>query len=240
VYLMADITQNGTVANVTGQICKLEIPPVPLQGQDPLIFTPGPGLIESVKPVMAAGTLGGLTTCSTFKSDTLTVVIGADVTPITAVLPQATSTGGLANYCGQQASTPCDPDPVGTNCACDQEKDGKPGATLLAMNVPGLTDLKEIYAALRTSFKLDGQVFSSDVIRGNVDATLDIGVLDCLHVQSATSMMPCSQGDRAALKGFSPSITQNPQNPSTFRTRKITATTDCSALVTMIPTLFPR
>ncbi|MCC6994815.1 MAG: hypothetical protein IT370_09420, partial [Deltaproteobacteria bacterium] len=120
------------------------------------------------------------------------------------------------------------------------EKDDKPGSTLIAMNVPGLTDLKEIYAALRTSFALDGQVFSSNEVRGKVTATLDLGILDCLHVPSPTSSFPCTAGDRSALRGFSPTITQNPQNPSTFRTKKVAADMDCAMLVQMIPTLFPR
>ena len=150
VYLLADLTTTGVTGNVVGKLCKLEIPPVPLEGQAPLIFTPGPGLIESVKTVSAAGMLGGNTTCSTFKSDVLTVILGADVMPITGLLPQTTTTGAPAPYCAGDLKTDCDPDPTGTNCACDQEKDDKPGSTLIAMNVPGLTDLKEIYAALRT------------------------------------------------------------------------------------------
>ena len=240
VYLLADITTTGVTGNVVGKLCKLEIPPVPLEGQAPLIFTPGPGLIESVKMVSAAGMLGGNTTCSTFKSDVLTVILGADVMPITGLLPQTTTMGAPAPYCAGDLKTDCDPDPTGTNCACDQEKDDKPGSTLIAMNVPGLTDLKEIYAALRTSFALDGQVFSSNEVRGKVTATLDLGILDCLHVPSPTSSFPCTAGDRSALRGFSPTITQNPQNPSTFRTKKVAADMDCAMLVQMIPTLFPR
>jgi len=59
--------------------------------------------------------------------------------------------------------------------ACDQESDGKPGATLLAYNVPAV-NLDMIYATLRTEFSLDGQVFSSDKVQGQIDATIEQGI----------------------------------------------------------------
>ena len=34
-------------------------------------------------------------------------------------------------FCAGDFKTDCDPDPTGTNCACDQEKDDKPGSTLM-------------------------------------------------------------------------------------------------------------
>ena len=63
-------------------------------------------------------------------------------------------------------------------CACDQEGDNRPGATLIAHNVPAIA-LDQVYVTLRTTFSLNGQVWSADLIKGEIDAALDQGILAC-------------------------------------------------------------
>jgi len=174
--------------------------------------------------------------CADFKSGTFTIVMGALFEPSqiqTAPLPEADAMGKFP-FCPPSADTPCSL-AIGTNCACDQESDGKPGATLLAYNVPAV-NLDEIYATLRTSFALDGQVFSSDKVAGEIDATIEQGILGC-HKTDGTE---CNASEVGAVENLNPKITQQPGNPSQFRSARVPAGTTCAQIVAMQDTLFPR
>lgn len=232
--LLMDITQNGTDVDVVATLCDIEIPDVPISGQDmPIHFEPGPGLIESVQPVAGTASLDGTTTCSTFASDPITLVIGARLDPPDqGVLPEANSEG-VFTECAP-AGTDCEL-AIGTNCVCDQESDGKPGATLLAMNTPAVM-LEEVYVDLRTSFSLNGEVFSSDLIVGEIDATLEQGILACQKEGGD----PCSPGEVGAIKNLNPDVTQQPGNPSTFRSVRVADGLTCAQLIEMKDQLFPR
>lgn len=230
--LLMHVTQSGQTVAVTATMCDIKIPEIPLAGQnEPVRFVAPPALIASVKDVMAAATLGGTQTCATFTSDPITIVLGARMDPPNAgTLPEADS-NGMFPVCA--AGPTCDL-AIGSNCVCDQEDDGKPGATLLAMNTPAV-DLAEVYVDLRTTFSLSGQVFSSDDIRGEVTATLEQGILDCLK----SNGNDCSNAEVNAIKNINPDITQLENEPSTFRAVRVDAGLSCAQLIAMKGTLFP-
>jgi hypothetical protein len=232
--LALDITQQGEDVGVTAELCDLQIPDVPVSGQErPVHFEPGPGLLASVRPVTGTGQLDGQTTCSNFTSDPITLLIGARMSPPTqGILPEADSTG---------AFTTCLPATAGcyeaitTNCVCDQEDDGQPGATLRASNVPAVP-LEQVYVNLRTTFSLAGQVWSSDLILGEVDASLEQGILGC---RKAGDVL-CNNGEVGLVKNLNPDITKSEEEPSTFRAVRVPAGTTCAEILTLRDDLFPR
>jgi hypothetical protein len=174
--------------------------------------------------------------CADFKSGKFTIVLGAlfDPTEIqTAPLPEADANGQF-RFCPPSADTACAL-AIGNSCACDQESDAAPGATLLAYNVPAV-NLDKIYATLRTEFSLDGQVFSSDEVQGEIAATIEQGILGCHKTDGSA----CTAGEVGAVKNLNPMITQQPGNPSRFRAARVPPGTTCAQIVQMKDTLFPR
>ncbi len=232
--LLLDSTQSGSSAMVDATLCEIKIPDIPLSGQPmPVHFEAPKALIDSVPPVTSSAMLSGTTTCSTFTSQKITLILGAILDPPeTAPLPEANSSGNFTK-CGG-ALMPCSL-AIGANCVCDQETDMLPGATLLAMNTPAV-NLDKVYVDLRTSFTLAGQVFSSDLIEGTVDATLQQGILGC-HKADNTE---CNSAEVGAIKNINPTITQNPTMPSTFRAVRVGDTLTCQQLIDMKDQLFPR
>jgi hypothetical protein len=233
-----DVTQNGQQIQVTASACGIQIPDVPIQGQEkPIHLEVTQATVDSVSGVIGSATLSSPDqVCADFKSGKFTIVLGAlfDPTEIqTAPLPQADA-DGMFRFCPPSADTPCSL-AIGNSCACDQESDGKPGATLLAYNVPAV-NLDMIYATLRTEFSLDGQVFSSDKVQGQIDATIEQGILGCHKTDGAT----CTAGEIGAVKNLNPTITQQPGNPSRFRSARVPAGTTCAQIVAMKDQLFPR
>jgi hypothetical protein len=230
--LLLDIEQKGTAVAVKARVCDLEIPEVPISGQDrPIRFTLGAGLLDSVPEVAGTATLGGTTTCATFTSAPITVTIGARMSPPTGgTLPEANAMGQFSE-CLPAASS-CEA-AITNNCVCDQELDHKPGATLLAENVP-VVSLKEVYVNLRTTFSLAGAVFSSDEIEGEVTAQLEQGILACAKVGGGA----CSAAEVGAVKNLNPDIEQNAE-PSTFRAVRVAADLDCAGLKARRSELFP-
>lgn len=236
--LVMDIVQNGTSVSVVAGGCGIDIPDVPIAGQDqPIRFEVPQATIESVTGVMGSGALSSPNeVCATFDTDKFTLVLGAVLDPTTietSPLPEADENGNF-RFCPPSADTTCDL-AIGSNCACDQEGDGKAGTTLLAYNVPAV-NLDEVYVALRTSFSLDGEVFSSDLVNGEIDATIELGILGC-HIAGGDS---CSAGQIGAVKNLNPVITQQPGNPSLFRAVRVPPGTTCTQIVEMRDELFPR
>lgn len=236
--LVMDIVQTGTSVTVVAGGCGIDIPDVPIAGQDqPIRFEVPQATIESVTGVMGNGTLSSPNeVCATFETEKFTLVLGAVLDPTTietAPLPEADDNGNF-RFCPPSADTTCDL-AIGSNCACDQEGDGKPGTTLLAYNVPAV-NLDQVYVALRTSFSLDGEVFSSDLVNGEIDATIELGILGC-HIAGGDN---CSPGQIGAVKNLNPVITQQPGNPSLFRAVRVPAGTTCTQIVEMRDELFPR
>ncbi|MCE9576687.1 MAG: hypothetical protein K8W52_26305 [Deltaproteobacteria bacterium] len=233
-----DVVQTGTDVKVVAEACGIQIPDVPIQGQEkPIHFVVPDATIQSVSGVAGNAVLSSATaTCSTFKSDTFTIVLGARFDPTeirSAPLPEADANGTF-RFCPPSADTACAL-AIGNGCACDQEGDGKVGATLQAFNVPAV-DLDEVYVTLRTSFSLDGQVFSSDAVVGDIDATIAQGILGC-HKSAGG---PCNASEVGAVKNLNPMITQQPGNPSRFRSARVPTTATCADIVAMKDTLFPR
>jgi hypothetical protein len=231
-----DIMQDGTRVAVTAEACSIDIPDVPISGQDqPIRFDVPDETVASVAGVVGAATLSSPSeTCAEFTSETFTIVIGAILDPeATAPLPVAADDGSFA-FCAPTADTRCDL-AIGVNCACDQEADGRAGATLRASNVPAV-DLDEVYVALRTRFSLAGEVFSSDLILGEIDATIEQSILGC----SLASGAACNAGQVGAVKNLNPTITPQLGNPSTFRAVRVPDGTACADIIAQRDELFPR
>jgi hypothetical protein len=232
--LLLQITQTGRDVAVVAYPCDIQIPDVPVAGQDkPVHFDLGPGLIQSVMPVSGHASLDGDTTCAKFTSDPITLLLGARMNPkTTGTLPEADSTGA---YPGCLPATDDCYTAITYQCACDQEQDGNPGATLLASNIPGVP-LDQVYVDLRSTFSLDGQVWSSDQIRGEVTASLEQGILGCRKMGGT----PCSAGEVTLVKNLNPKITPSTADPSIFRAVRVDPQMTCDQLKAMKDQLFPR
>jgi hypothetical protein len=226
--LLLDLDQTGQDINAQALICDLQIPKIPvLSTQQPIEFVLAPALVESIGQVPLPVTLDGTTTCSHLTSQRVTFVIGAKV-GASSPLPKADANGDFVR-CEPE---PCEQLSATSDCACDQEPDGKPGATLAAQHVP-LFPLTEIYASVRAGFSLTGTVFSSDRVEGSVDATLEEGILGC-----AEATKQCDTAELAAIIAFNPTITKSTVDPSTFLGVRVPATTTCAQLRAMRDTLF--
>jgi hypothetical protein len=236
ILLLLDVEQQGMdVRVVRSRPCALKVPDVPLAGQDkPVQFDVSQRLIDSIRPVEdKRATLDGTVTCAAFVSEPITLLIGARLSPPTAgTLPEADAAGNFS-VC-QPSQADCY-DAITNMCACDQEQDGKPGATLGAANVPGVP-LEEVYVNLRATFALEGEVWSSDRIEGGVDASLEQGILGCRKAGNVA----CSAGEVNTIKSLNPKITQSEQDPSTFRAIRVAETTSCTELIASRDMLFPR
>ena len=228
--LLLDVAQTGTTLAVQARVCDLQIPDVPVTGQSmPIRFVLDPIVLDPVGTIAGAGTLSGTTTCSTLSSDPVTLILGAKLQPDTAPL-LAADAQGMFTRCAPEA---CD-QALDTNCACDQEGDGHPGVSLAAQNVP-VVPFTQIYVDVRTRFSLSGQVYSSDSAKGEIDDTLEVGILGCAKSEGA-----CTNGDVALVQAFNPTITQSTIEASTFRAVRVGSTLTCAQLRAMRDTLFPR
>jgi len=232
-----DLVQTGTDLAVTAEVCSINIPDIPLSGQDmPIQFKVPPATIMSVGSVTGTGVLATADqTCTNVMTSPITLVIGARLDPAalaTAPLPSSDASGAFP-ACAPSATTPC-ATATGTGCACDQEGDSRPGATLIAHNVPAIA-LDQVYVTLRTTFSLNGQVWSADLIKGEIDAALDQGILAC----QLTDGSACTPGDVTTVRTLNPAVTPQPGNPSTFTSIRVPATTTCADIVMNEATLFP-
>jgi hypothetical protein len=232
--LLMDVAQDGVDLDVVATPCALKVPDVPVSGQEKAIqFELSQALIDSVRPVEGTGKLDGDRTCATAKCDPITILIGARLNPPSGgVLPEADPSGQFPGCL--PASANCY-EAITTMCACDQEEDGRPGATLKAKNVPAVP-LDEVYVNLRTSVELTGQVFSSDKLRGEVTASLEQGILGC----SKAGGVACNAGEVNLVKNLNPKITQSEQDPSVFRGVRVDPATTCEELVANRDMLFGR
>jgi hypothetical protein len=236
--LLMDLVQTGTGVAVTSTPCRVSIPDVPLAGQElPISFQVPDATVASVQAVSGTATLGSAdTTCTSLDSEPLTLVIGARLdaaTVATASLPTADDDGNFA-ACAPSAATSCT-EASGAGCACDQESDGEPGATLIARNIPAI-DLDQIYVALRTTFSLHGRVHSTDIVKGQIDATLETGVLHCRLLDGA----PCTPQNVRLMKTLNPIVSPQAGNPSTFRAARVSSETTCADVIANEGVLFPR
>jgi hypothetical protein len=234
--LIMDAVQAGTAVAVDAGLCLIVLPEVPLSGQEePIRLSISEATVASVGTVSGGGVLSSADqTCATFDTDPFTIVIGAILDPQdTATLPQADSEGAFP-YCAPTADTTC-PLAIGVNCACDQEGDALAGATLGISGVP-LVELDQVYATMRTIFALRGEVFSSDLILGEIDATIEQGILGC-HLEAGDTCDPDQVG---TVKTLNPTIMQQPGNPSTFRAVRIEETVTCAEVIERQDELFPR
>ncbi len=239
ILLAMDVVQNGTSVAVTAKACAITIPDVPISGQDqPIHLEVSQQTIDSVAEVEGMGTLSSANeTCADFTTSELVIVLGAILDPsqiATAPLPEADGDTGEFPACSPTADTSCDL-AIGSNCACDQESDGHPGATLLASNVP-IVELDQVYVSLRTTVTLSGQVYDSDKVLGYIEATLQQGILGCRK----TDGEQCSTGETRSVGVLNPTVTQQQGNPSLFRSIRVAEGTTCAEIIEMRDELFPR
>lgn len=236
--LALDLTQTGTQVGVKAEVCKITIPDVPLAGQDmPIHFEIPQATITSVGTVTGTAMLSSADmTCGTLDTDPITLVLGARLDPAMIATAPLPTSDDSANFtaCSPSATTACST-ATGIGCACDQEADGQPGATLVARNVPAI-DLDQVYVSLRTTFSLHGKVWSSDLVKGKIDATLDTGVLACKLLDGTL----CGPNNLRTVRTLNPVVTQQPATPSTFRAVRIVAGTSCADIVANESKLFPR
>ena len=236
--LAMDLVQTGTELTVTAQMCDVEVPAVPLAGAEkPIEFEIPDATVMSVPPVTGTAALSSADeTCAVFDSVPITLVLGARLDPADlelAALPEADD-NAVFPACQPSAATAC-PTATGTNCACDQESDGAPGATLIAHNVPAI-ELDQIYVTLRTSFSLHGQVHGTDSVKGLIDAALATGILACKRLDGSA----CPVEDVRLMKTLNPIVTAQANNPSTFRAVRVAAGMTCADIIANVGTLFPR
>jgi hypothetical protein len=250
--LLGDVTQTGTSATVTVTPCDLTIPAVALKGKNMplrLSIPSGSQLLTAFKPVTATGNLDGPNNCARFSTQPITIALGANLAdPTSDPLPGFTL-GGMptaVKMCGGSASTACltrtTPAPSDTGCVCDQDADGKLGATLTASNVPGLPDIDKVYVDLRTSISLDGQAFQPSganknaSLRGKIGGLkLDQKILGCHRTSPAGD---CADLDVSTAAAFSPVIRQSPDGDSTFIAVPIDAAATCQTIQDQRNTLF--
>lgn len=251
--LLADVSATGTTATVTARPCKIVIPKVALKGGNmPVILTAPDSLVASVKAVTSQATLGGTMTCAQFNAQPITLALGANLaSPASDPLPMFAA-NMMTKLCGNLASTPClsnsSPAPTDTGCVCDQEMDGKLGATLSAMNAPGFDDIDKIYVDLRTSVTLAGQLFPEAAgqtnpgarIEGKVaNLKLDENVLGChRNLTGGAQPRDCDDSEVGTVAGFTPAISQSANADSTFLAVPLAAGATCADLVANEATLF--
>lgn len=259
--LLADITQSGTSITTKVTTCKITVPPVALKNQPmPVQLTVPDALLASVLPVTSGGTLGGASTCASFDSQPITLSLGASLAN-TGSDPLPNYTSGATPpvvLCGNMETTACasTANPVGptqTGCVCDQEGDTKLGATVLAKNAPGFSDIDKLYVDLRTSVTLSGAVFPQAAmqahpgqrLKGTVRGLkLEQNVLGC-HRTAAPGVRDCTSGgggmadEVGVVAGFNPAVTQSVNGSSTFVAVPVGASDDCAAIKAQEATLFP-
>jgi len=229
--VLLDNTQTGQNVGLTATVCDLQIPQVPVIGTPmPIVLTLDPTVLDSVAALSGSATVSGTTTCANFTSQTSTLILGCKLDPITAPLPVADANGNFSNICSPEACA----EATTTNCACDQEGDGKPGVTLSAQNVP-LVMLDKVYVSVRATFSLAGKVFSSDRIDGTVAPTLEVGILGCNKASG-----PCTSDEVKVVNSLDPMIVQSTLVSSTFRAVRVDSALTCAQLRAMRDTLFPR
>jgi hypothetical protein len=233
-----DLVQTGTQLSVQAEVCDITIPDVPLAGQEmPIHFEIPRATLDSVGIVSGTATLGSADmTCAALDSEPITLVLGARLDPAmlaTAPLPTSDDSASFP-ACAPSATAPCSA-ATGTGCACDQEGDGQPGATLIARNVPAI-DLDQVYVSLRTTFSLHGKAWSGDLVKGKIEATLDTGVLACKLADGTL----CGPNNLRTVRTLNPVVTQQPATPSTFRSVRVASGMTCADIVANKAMLFPR
>ncbi len=248
--LLADIADNGRT--VTVHPCHIDIPKValPVKNTPPVVLTASDALVQSLKAIQSTATLGGNTTCASFDSDPLAIVIGAHLAmPSTDPLPSYVANAmPPVKLCGGMASVTCDAT-MDDGCICDQDADGKPGATVSASGLPSLDDVDEVYLALRTVVSLDGMVFPPTMgqltagqrLKGKVAGLkLEQSPVGCRQTPAGGggTHQDCSDMIVKAVAGLNPTITPSQSGDSPFVAMPVPDGETCQQLVTDAPTLF--
>lgn len=230
--LVVDLEQQGTQLTVSSTLCRVRIPDIPLAGQEmPITFDVPDATVASVPTASGSGELSVADQlCTPIRTAPTTIIVGAKLSVPDGPLPAADDNGAFRACAPTNCAATGDRD-----CACDQEDDGAPGATLIAHNVPAI-ELDQVYVALRTTFFLDGRVHASDLLKGRIDASLETAVLGCRLVSGT----PCTTMNVNLVKTLNPIVTPLADNPSTFRAVRIAPAMTCGDVIANEGVLFPR
>jgi hypothetical protein len=234
--LITDVTvpTGSTTGNLTVTACDLQLPQ--LAGTPPLVLAVAPTVLTSIGQVHSTAQLADRNGCAALTLPSpIILVAGAKLSKIdTDSLPKST-----AHLCGGTTSLEMcamSPVPASGSCVCDQEGDGKPGATVTVTGAPVLTDLDKLFGTLRTQVKLAGAASSKDVLAGAVTPAVDLSILGCHR-----AMGDCAASDVALIQSFTPVISQTAPatSASTFSAKRVDASIGCAQLVAMRNTIFP-
>jgi hypothetical protein len=247
--LLADVTQNGTSATLSAKQCAIGIPPVPLMGGNkPVQLSASTALVQSVPAVTTTSTLSDTQSCANFNAQAITLTVGTHLANVGSDPLPVFATGGATRLCGNMATTACNPPPSDTGCVCDQEADGKLGATLDAVNVPGYDDVHKVYVDLRTSVTLAGKVYPQGANQATpgprlvgevMGLKLEQQVLGCRHVPDPPGTpSECTETDVGAVVAFNPVITPSATTPSPFLAVPVDAAATCDSVAAAAATLF--
>lgn len=246
--MLADITQTGAGLTMTAHPCHIVIPPVALKGQPmPTVLTASDMLAQAVKPVTVMAMLDGANTCSNFALPPIPILIGARLAnPASDALPVFNIANGVT-LCGGKASTTCDA-AMDTGCVCDQDADGKLGATVAASGVPALDDVDKLYLVLRTVVSLKAQVYPSGAgqatagqrFKGAVSSlTLEQSPVGCHHTPAGGGApYDCTPSEVNSAAQLNPRIAQSANLPSSFIAMPVADSETCDQLAADAPTLF--
>lgn len=243
IILLANLTQNGQSVTVAASTCQIQIPPVALKGQPmPTQLTAPDALVQAVPVVTTTSTIDGPNTCANLDSMPLAIVLGARLAmPATDAVPVFDKgQNPPVKLCGGSATTKCSA-AMDTGCICDQEGDGKLGATVEASGVPALDDVDKVYLALRAAFTLRGQVYPPQV--GGSGQRLKGRVTDLALTQSPvgchrTTGADCDAAISDSVAKLNPKVSQSVNTISTFTAVPVGGNMTCAEVVSQAGTLF--
>lgn len=246
--VLVDAAQSGQAATLSATLCALGVPPLQFKAQaTPVTVTVSPAVLATAMPANATASLDGTQTCAGLTTDPLTFTLGARLADkVNDPLPGYTVNAlPPLVMCDGSASTACTATSA-TGCICDQDGDGKPGATFGTTNTPGVDDIDAIYVDQRISLSLRGQVYpraaeaTGPRMKGTIPSVkFDQNVLGC-HRATAQAGGPrdCDKVDNVIVSSFGPAATLSTARPSTFSAVPVAAGFDCAALRAQAATLF--
>lgn len=243
--LLVDVTQTGSTTALSAKLCSLGVPPLPFKSRpQPVTVTPPLALLEALPAASASLALDGPSVCAGFTTQPLRFTMGARLAdPSGDPLPayQASAQPHIA-FCDGAPTTRCSAT-TAQACVCDEEGDGKPGASFEAAHTPSLEDIDRVYVDQRVAVSLKGQVYPSlgeagQRLRGAVSAIrFDQNVLGC-HRAMGPGPRDCDEMETPFVTGLGPAATQSLATPSTFVAVPVPADETCAELIAAAPTLF--
>ncbi len=213
----------------TLKMCDLLIPKMEIPGQpEPTVFTIPEATLEVVEPGRTTFHLEAPRTCAGLSTGPAVVLMAVRLEDrLLDPLPHDPTS--------QTCASPDD-----LQCLFDVDQDAKPGATVLAENVPGLA-VDEVYATLRAWVALDGLVARPDLLVGTATFGLDLAVVGCrIEPLEGGDLRPCNDAELHVLEQVTPTFDQTPGTESSFQVLRVPPSTDCQTIVANADEIFGR